>query len=127
MGQLQAITDELVKLGYQIVAISPDRPEKLRASVKKNELAYVLLSDSKMTAARAFGIAYKVDDETLKLYDKYEIDLEEASGEKHHELPVPSVFLVGRSGKIDFEYVNPDYKVRLDPDVLLAAAKSAVH
>ena len=115
-----------MKLGYQIVAISPDRPEKLGASAKKHALAYVLLSDSKMTAARAFGVAYKVDDETMKLYRKYEIDLEEASGEKHHELPVPSVFLIGGSGKIAFEYVNPDYKVRLDPDVLLAAAKSAI-
>ena len=108
------------------MAISPDRPENLRASVKQNELAYVLLSDSKMTAARAFGVAYKVDDETLKLLAKFDIDLEQASGEAHHELPVPSVFLIGSSGKIDFEYVNADYKVRLDPDVLLAAAKSAI-
>ena len=126
MGQLQGIADELGDLGYRIVAISPDRPEKLRASVKQNELDYVLLSDSKMTVARAFGVAYKVDDETLKLLHKYDIDLAEASGEEHHELPVPSVFLVGSSGKIDFEYVNADYKVRLDPDVLLAAAKSAI-
>jgi hypothetical protein len=29
-------------------------------------------------------------------------------------------------GKIRFEYVNPDYKSRLDPDVLLAMAKAAL-
>jgi hypothetical protein len=38
-------------------------------------------------------------------------------------LPVPAVFLVTTNGLIQFEYVNPDYKVRLDPELLLAAAK----
>ena len=125
MGQLQKIAPELVELGYRIIAISPDRPEKLKASLDKNEFGHVLLSDSKMTAAKAFGIAYRVDDDTLKVYKNYGIDLEESSGEQHHQLPVPSVFLVGKSGRIEFQYVNPDYKVRLDPDVLLAAAKAA--
>ena len=78
-----------------------------------------------MTAASAFGIAHKVDDDTLKVYKNYGIDLEESSGEQHHLLPVPSVVRVGKSGRIEFQYVNPDYKIRLDPQVLLAAAKAA--
>ncbi len=125
MGQLQGIAPQLVELGYRILAISPDRPEKLRASLEKNKLGYALLSDSKMTASRAFGIAYKVDDATLKTLAGYGIDLEEASGETHHLLPVPAVFLVGRSGRIEFQYANPDYRVRLDPQLLLAAAEAA--
>ena len=125
MGQLQKIAPELLELGYSIIAISPDRPERLQASLEKNEFGTVLLSDSKMAASSAFGIAYKVDDDTLGALKKYGIDIEESSGEQHHLLPVPSVFLVGKSGRIEFQYVNPDYKVRLDPDVLLAAAKAA--
>jgi hypothetical protein len=50
--------------------------------------------------------------------------VEEASGQKHHMLPVPAVFLVATNGLIQFEYVNPDYKVRLEPELLLAAAKT---
>jgi peroxiredoxin len=125
LGQLQRIAPELIEIGYQIVGISPDRPEKLRESLSKNELGYALLSDSKMAASLAFGIAYKVDDETLELYKGFGIDLEESSGEKHHLLPVPAVFVVGTDRTIKFEHVNPDYKKRLDPDVLLAAAKAA--
>ncbi len=125
MGQLQEIAPQLVELGYRIIAISPDRPEKQRASLEKNKLGYALLSDSKMTASTAFGIAYKVDDAMLKQLAGFGIDLEEASGETHHLLPVPAVFLVGRSGQIEFQYANPDYRVRLDPQVLLAAAKAA--
>jgi peroxiredoxin len=125
LGQLQEIAPELTKLGYRIIAISPDGVEKLRSSLEKNEAGFVLLSDSKMKAAVAFGVAFQADDATVKKLKEYGIDLEEASGEKHHQLPVPSVFLVGGSGRIEFQYVNPDYRVRLDPDVLLAAARAA--
>ncbi len=33
------------------------------------------------------------------------------------------VFLVATNGLIQFEYANPDYKVRLDPELLVGAAK----
>ncbi len=76
-----------------------------------------------MAAAKLFRVAYKVDDTTLNQLRDYGIDLEDASGEKHHLLPVPAVFLVGTNDLIQFEYVNPDYQVRIDPDLLLAAAR----
>ena len=124
LGKLQTIEPELLKLGYQIIAVSPDQPSKLDESVEKHDLTYTLLSDHAMKAAQAFGITFRVDAVTLEKYKGYGIDLEAASGEKHHLLPVPSVFLIGQDGLIKFTYVNPDYKVRVDPDVLLAAAKT---
>ena len=86
LGQLQTIEPELVRRGYQILAVSPDRPEKLGASVEKHKLAYTLLSDHSMKAARAFGIAFRVDDETYGKYKGRGIDLEAASGERHLSL-----------------------------------------
>ena len=126
LGQLQTAEAGLLDLGYQILAISPDRPAKLRESEDKEKLTYTLLSDASMAAAKAFGIAFRVDDATVERYKGYGIDLEAASGEKHHLLPVPAVFIVGTDGLISFAYVNPDYKVRLAPEVLSAAAKSAL-
>lgn len=126
LGQLQKAEADLVKLGYRILAVSPDRPAKLTQSVEKDKLTYTLLSDSSMAAAKAFGIAFRVDDATVEKYKGYGIDLEAASGETHHLLPVPAVFIAGTDGVISFAYVNPDYKVRLAPEVLLAAAKSAL-
>ena len=79
-----------------------------------------------MEAASDFGLTFRVNDDTLTLYRQYDIDLEEASGESHHLLPVPAVFILDQSGKILFSYVNPDYRVRIDPATLLAAAKAAV-
>ncbi len=94
--------------------------------MKGYQLSYRLLSDSKNKAARAFGIAFKLSDTLNKKYRGYGIDIEDASGEADHVLPVPAVFIVGTDGVIKFEYVNPDYSERIDIDVLMAAAKAAV-
>jgi peroxiredoxin len=125
LGQLRTIEAELLELGYQVIAISPDRPEKIQAMQAKSDYVYTLLSDSDLTAARAFGLAFKVSSEDVAMLLKYQIDIEDASGKDHHLLPVPAVYIVGKDGKIEFNYVNPVYSVRVQPSVVLAAAKAA--
>jgi peroxiredoxin len=112
LGQLQP---QLTELGYQILAISPDRPEELARSVDQHQLTYVLLSDSSMSAARAFGLAFRMEEALVETYkNDYGIDLEAASGQAHHELPVPAAFVIDRSGIIRYASVNADYKVRVE-------------
>jgi peroxiredoxin len=113
----------LTKLGFPVVAISADQPAKLEESRKANSLGYTLYSDSSLTAARAFGIAFQLNDDEVKMYLEYGIDLEAASGQKHHQLPVPSVFLVEAGGTIHWVYSNPDYEIRPDNAAILKAAR----
>lgn len=123
LGQIQKAEKQLRELGFQVVAISPDRPEQLAESIHKEQLTYALLSDSDMTLAKAFGLGFRVDDKTLERYQGFGIDLEQASGQRHHLLPVPAVYLVDTQGTIRFAHWNPDYKTRLGPDELIAAAR----
>lgn len=37
-----------------------------------------------------------------------------------------AVFIIGTEGTVKFIYANPDYKVRLSSDALLAAARSCI-
>jgi peroxiredoxin len=106
-----------------VIAISPDRWEKMTQSLEVKDLGYRLYSDSDMAAARAFGIAFQLGPEQVKAYAGYGIDLEAASGREHHQLPVPSVFLVEAGGTIRWVYSNPDYKVRPENEKLLEAAR----
>lgn len=127
LGQLKQIEVPLQKLGYQIVAVSPDKVERIRESLKKYDLSYMLLSDADAEAIKGFGLAYQVDDATYnKMKQDYGIDLEEHAGKTHHLLPVPAAFVLNKQGKILFSYVNPDYKVRVDSQALLKAAEEAV-
>lgn len=124
MGQLQRIEKDVTELGYQILAVSADKPANLQPTVDKGSLAYTLLSDADLEAAKAFGIAFQVDEATVERYRGFGIDLEKVSGETHHQLPVPGVFIFDADAKLAFEYVNPDYRVRIPADLVLAAART---
>lgn len=124
MAELQKIEDQIVEMGYQILAVSVDRPEVLKETLSDVELTYTLLSDSPADVMKAFGIAYRVDDKTVTRYKSIGIDLEKSSGYDHHILPAPAVFIIDQEGVVKFQYVNPDYKQRINGDVLLAAAQA---
>ena len=124
LAELRKAESELEAMGFDIWFISIDRPEQLYASLDQPDIGYEILSDSKLEATRAFGLAFKVTDETVEKYLQWDIDLEAASGETHHVLPAPSTFIIAADGVIRFQYTNPDYAVRLPPEVLLAAARA---
>ena len=126
MGQLVKIEPDLMKMGYQVLAITPDKPESLRASIDKHEINYTLLSDRTMDLTRQFGLAYRLDPATLEKMKGFGVDLDKATGNSLHELPVPAALVVDTKGLIHFVYYNADIKVRVNPDDLMKAAKEAL-
>ena len=124
LSELRLVEEQLGEMGYDIWFISIDKPELLLQSLDEPDIGYTIYSDSSLSATRAFGLAFKVDDALVEKYLTFDIDLEKASGESHHVLPAPATYIIGLDGIISFAYVNPDYKVRLHPDVLMAAAKT---
>lgn len=126
LSALVDIQDDLKAVGVQMLAISIDQPSKLKETPQYDEFSYTLLSDADAEAAEAFGLVFTVPDELVAKYkSEYGIDLEAASGATHHKLPHPAVYVVSEDGTIQFDYVNEDYKVRLEPQKVLAAAKAA--
>ncbi len=130
LGEMREVEKELVASGFDVFFMSPDQPSHLISSLKDQELKgdiekinYQLLSDASMEISKAFKIAFKVDDETVEKYKKWNIDLEKTSGYDHHLLPAPATFVVGKNGIIQFQYVNPDYKIRLAPSILQVVTK----
>jgi peroxiredoxin len=110
---------ELLDLGYQIIAVSPDSPKNLKATDEKNKLNYLLLSDSNGELSKAIGIAFQAP-------ENYKSILTEGSDGANISLliPVPTVFILNEKGEIQFEHITPDYKHRITSELLIAAAKS---
>jgi peroxiredoxin len=126
LGALQTITPDLNRLGYKIIAISPDPGPQLKETIAKHSLTYTLMTDRSMSVSKVFGLAYQVDAETLAQMKQYGIDLESRTGLHPPLLPVPAAYVLDTAGNIHFAYANPDFRTRVDPDKLLAAAKAAV-
>jgi hypothetical protein len=61
------------------------------------DLPYTLVSDPGLEAARAFHIAFHLDEQHYADQLKWGVDLEKTTGTKNHALPVPSVFIIDAS------------------------------
>ena len=123
LAEMRKAEASLKEMGFDVWFMSIDKPELLYESLKEPNIGYTLFSDAELEATKAFGIGFVVDDATNEKYLGYGINLTEASGLDHHVLPAPSTFILGEGGRVHFQYTNPDYTVRLDPELLLAAAQ----
>lgn len=118
LSEIETIEDDIIQSGYKIIAVSPDSPEQLNASIGKNELNYDLYSDGNGALAEAMGIAFKAPERNVARL------LEYSSGQNTGYLPVPSLFVINDRGEIVFEYVNPDYRTRISAKFLLAVLEN---
>ncbi len=127
LAALAEIEPKLLQLGFQIIAVTPDSLAGLKTMTEKNHLNYRLFSDEAMEAASAFGVAFRMDEKTMKAYAAHGVTLATVPGEPDARwLPVPAVFVISRSGVIKFVHTNPDYKARLSPEDVIAAAQAAL-
>lgn len=121
LAGLMDIHDELQTRGYQIVGIAPQSAATIAATTTEHELGFQLLADEQVAAARAFGLAFAMDQATLTRYAEYGID----TSFSNHVLPHPAVFVI-RDGTIQFVHIDEDYRARLSNADLLAAALPVV-
>jgi len=117
LAEIQEAQNEILNMGYQIIAVSPDSPENLQATDEKQNLAYNLYSDAGGKLTKAIGIAFEAPERYSGMLS------EKSEGLNKGFLPIPAVFVVDTSGNIEFEYINPDYKTRLSGGMLLAVLK----
>jgi peroxiredoxin len=128
LSELRTVIPELSKKGFDVLFLSNDRPELLYSSLKRETqesidgLDYVILSDADISAAMALGTAFRIDNGLTDYLEQKNRDYAGSSIGKHNALAVPAVYVVNRSGEIVFDFVNPDYKIRLSAEELLAAA-----
>ena len=129
LSELRTVVPEIAALGVDVMFLSGDRPEMLYASLAADtqetiaDLDYKIYSDADAQAAIALGIAFKASDRTInRRLDKGQ-DIEDSSMLQHGILPVPAVYAIDTSGMIRFDFVEPNYKVRLPSEELLTVAK----
>lgn len=118
LAALAEAEKELLDLGYQIIAISPDAPKSLKVTDEKEKLNYLLFSDSLGELSKAVGIAFQAP-------ENYKATIAKGSdGVNNSFLPVPAVFILNVNAEIEFEHISPNFKNRISNDLLIAVAKS---
>lgn len=118
LAALAEAEKQILDLGYQIVAVSPDSPENLKITAEKDKVKYTLLSDANGALIKEFGIAFEAPENYKSVINVH------SNGMNTNFLPVPSVFVVNTNGDILFEYVSPDFKQRISAELLVSVLKT---
>jgi len=117
----------MIELGYRIVAVSPDRPIELSKTIDTNELTYTLLSDSTMIGAESLGIAERFGSVKVAAYKLNNQNIETASGQDHHLIPVPSVYIIDKDGIIRFAHTDNNHRKRIETMEVLSIARNLIN
>jgi peroxiredoxin len=115
---LQKINSLVKKDGTKIIGISPESIEDCKRTIERNQLQFDILSDKANRITEQYNLIAKNDRNHEALLD---ISLESAidNGDISYQLPVPAIFVVDEWMTIRFAFQSPDYRKRVNINLLL--------
>lgn len=113
--QLKQLEDSLsfiLSRGAALLAITPEKPESINKTISKTSASYPILFDEGLSIMKAYDVAFRVEDKTIRQYLRHGIDLQANNGSNGNTLPVPAVYVIAKNGKIIYRHFDPDYRKR---------------
>ncbi len=102
--------------GGQLVAVTPQRPDKSLAQVEKDHYSFEILSDLDSAVMQAYGLYFEVPADLSEVYkNKLGVDLAEYNGEGRQVLPIPGTFVIDTRGIVRGAFADTDYRKRMEP------------
>lgn len=123
--QLQHIQRKLTEIhqaGGQVIAISPELPDQTMTTKEKQMLEFQVLSDVNNRVADQYKLAYTVPSYVVDHYD-LSSKLSTHNGNDENRLPLAVTYVVGRSGVVEYAFLDADYKNRATPEEIISVLK----
>lgn len=120
---LQEVLPEIKQHGAQLVAISPEAPDRSLSTAEKHALQFEVLSDAGNKVARDFGLVFSLAEELRPIYKSFDANLPDWNGDDSYELPVPATYVIQPDGIISFSFVNADYTQRAEPSDVIESLR----
>lgn len=102
---LNKVASTIDSLGYALVGLSYDSPQKLAKFTKKRAIGFTLLSDEGSRIIDTFGLR----------------DTSYPQGHYADGVPHPTILIIDQAGVIRHKFFSDDYKKRPEVDVILEA------
>jgi peroxiredoxin len=112
---------ELRKCGALLVAISPQTIHQNSLLLQQHPLPFPVLSDPGLVVAERFRIVYSVPTYHQKHYRSILVNLPFINDDPSWRLLLPATYLLRPDGSIAFAEAHADFRVRPEPEELLAA------
>jgi peroxiredoxin len=108
--------------GANLLALTPELPDESINTSKKNNLEFEVLSDIHNKTAKAYGVVFKLTEDVAKKYNE-KFKLNSHNGDTSNELPLVATYIINTNGKIEYAFLDADYRNRAEPSKITAFLK----
>src|ERR1700722_11710777 len=115
----------LAERGFELIAVSPQKPDGSLTAAQSNGLTYSVASDPGNQIATALGILTEPSPDSIAAQAKLGLDLTEVNADGGRSLPMPTVVVIDAAGIIRWIDVHPNYGSRSEVPAILAAVDAA--
>jgi len=116
----------LREAGVLLAAISPQTERQSDFMVGQHGLPFPVLSDPGCTVAAQFGLAYTIPDYHRDYYRSILVNIPFVNGDNSWRLVVPATYVITPARRVAYAQAHADFRVRPEPEEVLAAALAAV-
>lgn len=113
---LASIHEDLKKVGCQSLAISP-QPTSDEDLSQSDEVIF----DKNNQIADQFRIVYELSKDEIKLFESWDLKIDEVNESGNWMLPLPATYLIGGDRTVSFQFLDVDVRSRCCPNALLDA------
>lgn len=107
----------------QLLAVTPQRPDRPLAQVEADGYPFEILSDLDDAVMRAYNLYFEVPADLDAVYrERLGLDLAAYNGPGRDGLPVPGTFVIDNTdGIIRAAFAAVDYRARMEPVAIMDA------
>jgi len=113
MSALQDSLNQITALGGQVIAITPEMPDRIEKTVNKTDASFRIIYDENHKIMDDYEVTFKLQGGKNFIYTLGGININKANGNNDRVLPVPATYIIGKGKSIKGSYFNEDYSKRM--------------
>ncbi len=120
------IYPSLREAGALLAAIGPQTGRQSDFMVGQHGLPFPVLTDPGCALAEQFGLAYTIPEYHRAYFRSILVNIPFVNGDQTWRLILPATYVLGRDRRVLYARAYADFRVRPEPDGVLAAVLAAV-
>ncbi len=116
----------LREAGALLAAIGPQTARQSDFMVGQHGLPFPVLTDAGCALAEQFGLAYTIPQYHRDYYRSILVNIPFVNGDQTWRLVLPATYVLARDRRVLYAQAHADFRVRPEPEEVLAAALAAV-
>lgn len=108
---LQSSLPAFKKYDANLLALTPELPDKSLNTSEKHGLQFEVLSDVGNKIAKQYGLVYKLTDALSEIYQN-KLGLKNYNGDDSSELPITATYVIDPKGRVQYAFLDADYRKR---------------